>query len=167
MSPTAPTWVQSQSRFSRAAVRPPIANPAFSAAPLSAPAEVPEMPAISMSSSSSSLSSTPQVKAPCAPPPRSARLILRMGHRLSPCPKYLGGAAAAPPRASEGGPAAVDRDRRPGDLRRGRRAEEDRRPADLLHRGELPRGLALQHHLADRLLAVHVVDLHLLGDLRL
>src|SRR5262249_23606955 len=40
-----------------------------------APAEVPEMPSISRRPSSSSWSSTPQVKAPCAPPPCRARLI--------------------------------------------------------------------------------------------
>ena len=43
---------------------------------LMAPAEAPEMPSIANRPSASRWSSTPQVKAPCAPPPCSARLIL-------------------------------------------------------------------------------------------
>ena len=42
---------------------------------LIAPADVPEMPSIFSRPSSSRWSSTPQVKAPCAPPPCSARLM--------------------------------------------------------------------------------------------
>ena len=40
----APTCSQSHARFSRAASGPPRARPALSAAPFSAPAEVPDMP---------------------------------------------------------------------------------------------------------------------------
>src|SRR2546423_1131622 len=46
-----------------------------------APADAPEMPSISNRPSSSNWSSTPQVKAPCAPPPCSARLM-RLRPRL-------------------------------------------------------------------------------------
>ena len=60
-SDTRPTRLHTQSRFSRAASRPPLASPALVAAPLSAPAEVPEIALISIPSSSSSRSSTPQV----------------------------------------------------------------------------------------------------------
>jgi hypothetical protein len=42
---------------------------------LMAPADAPEIPVISSRPSASRWSSTPQVKAPCAPPPCKARLI--------------------------------------------------------------------------------------------
>src|SRR6516225_4302371 len=57
-----------------AAARPPSARPAASATALTAPALVPLSQPGSIVSSSSSRSSTPQVKAPCAPPPSRARL---------------------------------------------------------------------------------------------
>ena len=64
---------QTWRRFARAASRPgrpgAVASPARSAAPFSAPAEVPLIAAISISSPSSRRSRTPQAKAPCAPPP--------------------------------------------------------------------------------------------------
>src|SRR5262245_10741399 len=60
--------------LARAAARPPSARPAASATALTAPALVPLSQPGSIVSSSSSRSSTPQVKAPCAPPPSSARL---------------------------------------------------------------------------------------------
>src|SRR5690606_1691075 len=69
----APTLDQKASNASRAAVRPPAINPAAMTTALIAPALAPLMPAISRRSSSSSRSSTPQVKAPCAPPPCRAR----------------------------------------------------------------------------------------------
>src|SRR5262249_46407576 len=64
--------------FTRAAARPPSARPAASATALTAPALVPLSQPGSIVSSSSSRSSTPQVKAPCAPPPSSARLRSRL-----------------------------------------------------------------------------------------
>src|SRR5262245_56719610 len=57
-----------------AAAGPPSARPAASATALTAPALVPLSQPGSIVASSSSRSSTPQVKAPCAPPPSSARL---------------------------------------------------------------------------------------------
>ncbi len=55
--------------ISRAVSRPPLAMPAATTAAFIAPAEVPEIPSIVSQSSSSSRSRTPQVNAPCAPPP--------------------------------------------------------------------------------------------------
>ena len=55
--------------------------PWTSTAAFIAPADVPEMPSISSHGSSSSRSSTPQVKAPCDPPPCSARST-RSGSRV-------------------------------------------------------------------------------------
>ena len=52
---------------------PPAAWPLMRTAAFMAPAEVPEMPSISSLGSSKRRSRTPQVKAPCAPPPWSAR----------------------------------------------------------------------------------------------
>ena len=78
MSPIAPIRLQSQSRLARAPSRPPDTMPDLNAAAFSAPAEVPVIAATSRSSSSSSRSSTPQVKAPWAPPPCSARLMVRV-----------------------------------------------------------------------------------------
>src|SRR5262249_54016914 len=53
--------------------------PAASATALMAPALVALMVPSSIASSSSRRSSTPQVKAPCAPPPSSARLRYLVG----------------------------------------------------------------------------------------
>src|SRR5262249_6159374 len=64
--------------FARASTRPPSARPAASATALTAPALVPLSQPSSIVSSSSSRSSTPQVKAPCAPPPSSAKLSRRL-----------------------------------------------------------------------------------------
>ena len=58
----------------RAPARPTSARPAATATALTAPALVALIQAKSSVSSSSRRSSTPQVKAPCAPPPSSARL---------------------------------------------------------------------------------------------
>ena len=59
----------------RASSGPPRASPSASITALMAPADAPEMPSISSRPSSSRWSSTPQVKAPWAPPPCSARLM--------------------------------------------------------------------------------------------
>ena len=66
--------IQKVSRLARAPSRPPATMPDLSAAAFIAPAEVPLIPSISIASSSRMRSSAPQVKAPCAPPPWSARL---------------------------------------------------------------------------------------------
>ena len=63
--------------LARAPARPPSASPAASATALTAPALVALIQPMSSVSSSSRRSSTPQVKAPCAPPPSSARLRRR------------------------------------------------------------------------------------------
>src|SRR5882672_6925197 len=60
--------------FAWAPARPPSVRPAASATALTAPALVPLIQPTLIVSSSSRRSSTPQVKAPCAPPPSSARL---------------------------------------------------------------------------------------------
>ena len=86
-----------RARNRRAACAPPRARRAPGRRPAStafiAPAEVPEMPSMSSRSSSSRWSSTPQVKAPCAPPPCRARLM-----RLVVCAPR---ASAAAPGSSE------------------------------------------------------------------
>jgi hypothetical protein len=64
---------QKASSATRAPSRPLAAKPSAITAAFIAPAEVPEMPSNSSQGSSSSRSITPQVKAPCAPPPCSAR----------------------------------------------------------------------------------------------
>jgi hypothetical protein len=64
---------QNASSATRAPSRPLAAKPSTVTAAFIAPAEVPEMPSNSSQGSSSSRSITPQVKAPCAPPPCSAR----------------------------------------------------------------------------------------------
>jgi hypothetical protein len=65
---------KSASRW-RASSRPPRVSPSASMTAFTAPADAPDIPSISRRPSSSSWSSTPQVKAPWAPPPCSARLI--------------------------------------------------------------------------------------------
>ena len=67
------TRFQKVSSAARAPVAPPSAKPLASTAAFMAPAEVPEMPSIVSQSSSSRRSTTPQVKAPCEPPPWKAR----------------------------------------------------------------------------------------------
>ena len=68
---------QNASIAARAAGAPPLAWPSTSTAAFIAPAEVPEMPSIRSQGSSSSRSRAPQVKAPCAPPPCSAKSTSR------------------------------------------------------------------------------------------
>src|SRR6516162_2445092 len=69
------TLRQNASNAERAASAPPLAWPSTSTAAFIAPADVPEMPSICSHGSSSRRSRAPQVKAPCAPPPCSARSI--------------------------------------------------------------------------------------------
>src|SRR5215831_6763369 len=64
---------QKFSSATRAPSAPSSAWPSTSTAAFIAPAEVPEMPSIRSHGSSSRRSRTPQVKAPCAPPPCSAK----------------------------------------------------------------------------------------------
>src|SRR5262249_44772552 len=64
---------QKFSSAARAPSAPLSAWPSISTAAFIAPADVPEMPSIRSHGSSSRRSSTPQVKAPCAPPPCSAK----------------------------------------------------------------------------------------------
>src|SRR4051794_25317326 len=119
-----------------------------------APALVALMPSNAIVSSSSRRSSTPQVKAPCAPPPWRARLMVRIrlasGRALrvaiSTCVFMVSSRSVR-------GPAAVDRQRRPGDRRRGFAREEDRQRADLLDRREALVRLLRQKHITDDLFA--------------
>jgi hypothetical protein len=67
------TAFQNVVNASRPPSRPPRSNPAASTTAFMAPALVPLIVAISIRSSASSRSSTPQVNAPCAPPPCRAR----------------------------------------------------------------------------------------------
>src|SRR6201998_4228725 len=66
---------QKFSNAARAPSAPPLAWPSTSTAAFIAPADVPEMPSMRSHGSSSRRSSAPQVKAPCEPPPCSARSI--------------------------------------------------------------------------------------------
>src|SRR6516162_2392471 len=75
------TLRQNASNAERAASAPPLAWPSTSTAAFIAPADVPEMPSICSQGSSSRRSRAPHVKAPCAPPPCSARSI-RIGSRF-------------------------------------------------------------------------------------
>ena len=60
----------------RACLGPPRTNPSTRTAPFMAPALVPVTPMMSIVASSSSRSSTPQVNAPCDPPPCNAKATL-------------------------------------------------------------------------------------------
>src|SRR5262245_42812793 len=73
-TPALATACQTARSLARAPVRPSSRSPAARAAALTAPALVALIQAMSRLASSSRRSSTPQVKAPCAPPPSSARL---------------------------------------------------------------------------------------------
>ena len=68
------TPVQKSARPWRAPSRPPFIQPSANTTAFMAPALLPLRPSNSMPVSSSSASSTPQVKAPCEPPPCRARL---------------------------------------------------------------------------------------------
>jgi hypothetical protein len=67
------TCFQKSSRRALAPSAPPSAWPSTRTAAFMAPADVPEMPSIRSHGSWSKRSSTPQVKAPCEPPPCKAR----------------------------------------------------------------------------------------------
>src|SRR5688572_3941345 len=64
---------QNSSRARRAPAAPPSRRPWASTTAFMAPADVPEIASMCSHGSCSSLSSTPQVKAPCAPPPCKAK----------------------------------------------------------------------------------------------
>ena len=66
---------QNSASLLSASAGPPRARPSASITALTAPADVPETPSITSRPSLKRCSSTPQVKAPCAPPPCSARLM--------------------------------------------------------------------------------------------
>src|SRR5215207_6240158 len=133
-----------------------------------APALVALMPSNSIVSSSSRRSSTPQVKAPCAPPPWRARLMVRT--RLASGRALMVAISTCLFMASSRsmrGPAAVDRQRRPGDRSRGFAREEDRQRADLLDGGEALIRLLGEELVADHLFARDPMRLRLVFDLRL
>src|SRR3984957_2443254 len=140
----------------RVSCGPPRTSPSASVTALMAPADAPDMPSISMRGSAKRLSSTPQVKAPCAPPPCSARLIF-LGEAMS---------RACEPRLLRG-PTAVDRYVGAGDLGRRIRAEKDRQRRHLLDGDELLGGLRRQQHVVLDLLLGHVAGLHGFGNLLL
>src|SRR5471030_488426 len=135
-----PSWLaarQKSARRFRASSEPPRARPSATITALIAPAEVPEMPSISTRWSANNSSSTPQVSAPCAPPPCSARLM-----RFLP----FGLPDLSPPKARERNsiiecaslrhPAAVDRIGRTGNGRSRVAAQEYRQRANTLRLGK-------------------------------
>ena len=105
------------------------------------------MPSISMSSSSSRRSSAPQVKAPCAPPPCSARLMT-----------CLRQSAVQPPSTESVVPVIWSA---AGEQRKATQPPICSTVANCCE------GWRCEQHLADHRLAVHVVLLHRVGDLRL
>src|SRR6185312_14481509 len=151
------TFCQNTSSASMAPWRPSFRKPSVKTTPFMAPALVPLMPSMKMRPSRISRSSTPQVKAPCAPPPCSARLTrLRAVRRR----KLIDIAARL-----LAGPAAIHGQ---GDARDGGRivaAQEDRERAEMLGRREFQHGLLFreQHLLRlvdrDALLLGIVLDL--------
>ena len=121
---------QKSSSAARAASRPPFAMPWAKTAAFIAPAEVPEIASTSSQGSSSSRSSTPQVKAPCDPPPCSARSTSTVGRVRGAVPS-CGRALTGPLRTA----AALQAIQADGD------ALHDRPEADL---GDA-RGIELSH----------------------
>ena len=85
-----------RSSAARAAGAPPAAWLATITAAFMAPAEVPEMPSICSQGSSSNRSSTPQVKAPCAPPPCRARSTATVARSAAGAGEFLLGIAVWP-----------------------------------------------------------------------
>src|SRR5580692_10556102 len=156
----------SASRFS-ASSRPPRVRPSASITAFTAPADVPEMPSMASRSSLRSCSSTPQVKAPCAPPPCRARLM---------CLTF--GAGARPGnsderilimrwRRSRRGPAAVDRKIGAGDRLRGVGAEINGKARDLVDGDEFLGRLRRQNHIALDLFFRHAARFRRIGNLLL
>src|SRR6186713_1256863 len=117
---------QKSARRLRASSGPPRARPSANMMALTAPADAPEIPSIVSRPSSRRWSSTPQVNAPSAPPPCSARLMRLPAFGFSDLP---------PPNArarssiiafvSLRHPAAVNRVGGAGDRRRRIAAQED------------------------------------------
>src|SRR3984957_12720878 len=146
-----------------------------------APALVALMPSNRRSFSSSRRSSTPQVKAPCAPPPWSARLMVFLVAALARPDDLVedSGLAAWPPVVTSSmafprdrfglmrRPAAIDRKRGASHRCGGVGAQERGERAHLLDRGEALVRLLRQEHVVDDLLARHVVGLGLAVELRL
>src|SRR5580704_6327519 len=141
----------SASRFS-ASSRPPRVRPSASITAFTAPADVPEMPSMASRSSLKSCSSTPQVKAPWAPPPCSARLM-RLGFGAA----FRSG--ARPGNNDESilimrlcrslcGPAAVDREIGAGDRLCRVGAKIDGEARNLLDGDEFLGRLRRQYHVA-------------------
>src|SRR5215204_4171833 len=133
-----------------------------------APALVALMPSNSIVSSSSRRSSTPQVKAPCAPPPWRARLMVRTRLASGRTSRVaISTCLFMASSRSVCGPAAVDRQRRPGDRGRGLAREEDGERPNLLDRREALVRLLGEEHVADDLFARDAVRLRLGFDLSL
>src|SRR5580704_542935 len=160
----------SASRFC-ASSRPPRVRPSASITAFTAPADVPEIPSMASRSSLSSCSSTPQVKAPCAPPPCSARLML-LGLRAAFCSGARPGNSDESIfimrlRRSRCGPAAVDRKIGAGDCLRRVGAEVDGKARDLVDGDELFGRLRRQNHIALDLFFRHAAGFRRVWDLLL
>src|SRR5262245_37206612 len=152
-------WLMRRQKCSsdmRAPSGPSIIRPWATTAAFIAPALVAEMPSIAKRPSSSSRSSTPQVKAPCAPPPCRARLM---------CFRLLAGCPFFFSMALLGGPASFDRQRDAGNRGRRRRAQEDGRGRNFFGFHELLRRLPREQNVPDHLIARDVVRLRLVIDL--
>src|SRR5260221_4817958 len=146
-----------------------------------APAEVAEMPSNSNRSSASNRSSTPQVKAPWAPPPCKARLrrlvarlACRLARGLSPLVNlvavfiivsYPAGSFSSV--ASMRRPAAIDRQSGTGDRGGVIAAQERHQGADFRGLGEGLVRLLGQQDVADDLVAIDAMGLGLVLDLLL
>src|SRR3984957_13610280 len=142
---------KSASRFC-ASSRPPRVRPSASITAFPAPADVPEMPSMASRSSLRSCSSTPQVKAPWAPPPCSARLM-RFGFGTAFCSGARPGNSddnilIMRLRRSLRGPAAVDREIGAGDRLRHVGAKIDGEARNLFDRDEFLGRLRRQNHVA-------------------
>src|SRR3984957_5731777 len=141
----------SASRFS-ASSRPPRVRPSASITAFTAPADVPEMPSMASRSSLKSCSSTPQVKAPWAPPPCSARLM-RFGFGTASCSGARPGNSddnilIMRLRRSLRGPAAVDREIGAGDRLRHVGAKIDGEARHFFDGDEFLGRLRRQNHVA-------------------
>src|SRR3984885_1908403 len=144
---------KSASRFC-ASSRPPRVRPSASITAFTAPADVPEMPSMTSRSSHSNCSSTPQVKAPWAPPPCSARLM-RFGFGTAFCSGARPGTSdesifimQSPGSRSLRGPAAVDREIGAGNRLRHVGAKIDGEARHLLDGDEFLGRLRRQYHVA-------------------
>src|SRR5438093_5628115 len=119
------------------------------------------MPSKSMRSSSSRRSSTPQVKAPCAPPPCNARLTVcvvsaaaRRVVRSPACVRFkVAACISCPPFISMRGPAAIDRKSSAGDRLGSVAGEEGGQGTDLLDGREALVWLLGEKHFLHHLIA--------------